>query len=130
MATNQEYYMNVPAVPLKFGHDCRLEMNQDERALQDSLINVNTVRQGECYLNVRFGSRLSDEIFEQNDDITYMAVDTAVRIATDDWENRIEIRQTEIERSDLKILAAIFWRAKPSSSMVSSKIGFPYGSVT
>ena len=31
-------FANVPAVPLKFESDCRLSLEQNERALQDALI--------------------------------------------------------------------------------------------
>ena len=134
MAFEESSYMTVPSSPLQFGNDCSLELSENERALQETLIHLSTVRQGECLLNVKYGSRLHQRIFEQNDILLQLSFDTVVRAMANDWEPRVQIMKVNAfmdpnDASGHGVTVVVDWRAKPSSAFVSTKIGYPYGRV-
>lgn len=129
-----ENFITVPSSPIQFHQDCSMELSSNEQALQETLITLATVRQGECLLNLKFGSRLNSKVFEQNDIILWLSFDTIIRAMVNDWEPRVKILKVSAfsdpgDVSGHTVTVVVDWRANNSGNFVSTKIAYPYGTI-
>lgn len=123
-------FINAPARPLSFDSNCSLSMVTDEQALQDNLRFINGVAQGECLLNVKFGSRLRKVLFEKNDLILWLLIDTYFREAITTWDPRIQINNIHIRRdTSHNIVCFVEWKSKSTAEIVNTQILYTYGGV-
>ena len=123
-------YIYQPTRPFKFGHDCRLDMVEDDQALMENLLNINTVKKKECFLNVDFGTNLHESLFEQNDVVLWLSLDTAIRTIVNTQEERVKIIRIAVVKSTNNpevVQALVEWIADPSKVAKTTTINYPYG---
>ncbi len=68
---------------------------KNENAIARSVKNIVFTNPGEKFFNPRFGSRITDSLFENADDLTAIEIQTQIQESINRYEPRVKLRSVD-----------------------------------
>lgn len=78
-----------------------IELQSDKDLVKQSIIRILSTKKGSVFFNRKFGSYVSELLFEPNDTVLFELLDFHIIEAIEEWEKRVEIISNQIKINEL-----------------------------